>query len=211
MPVLGTYRGADILQLPAYPAPRQIQLDMVDLVATPRSPFTGSVVQSQAWPGGDWWEATITLPKMTADTVGAWRAFLAQCRGSLNVFALRDSANKGIAADEIGTPAVSGVNAAMSRTLNIKGFPAGAARLLLPGDYLQLGRRLHRVLEQVDADDNGNGTAAIWPSIREAAADGDTIIFDKPTGLFRIMDNRRSTLTDETLLTGITFKAIEAK
>ena len=51
----------------------------------------------------------------------------------------------------------------------------------------------------------------IWPSIREATADDDLIEFAKPTVLVRMMDNRSSTLTDETLLTGVTFKVMEAK
>ena len=55
------------------------------------------------------------------------------------------------------------------------------------GDYLQIGQRLHMVISQdVDSDDQGSATINIWPSIREAPNDGDPIILNNPTGLFRL-------------------------
>ena len=99
----------------------------------------------------------------------------------------------------------------MALTLNTKGWLPNAFRLLLPGDQLQLGNRLHRVLDVVNSDANGNAAITLWPSIREATADGDPIILNNPQGLWRLAENRRSVLSDETRLSGISFKCMEAR
>ena len=219
--IIGTYRGVSILQFPSRPSPRQIQLDMVDLVASPRSPFTGAVVQPQVWPGGDWWEATVTLPKMTYQDALVWRAFLAQCRGSLNVFYLYDTSYRGLSemTSVENQPVADTTNLAMSNFLNTRGWSPNSWSTLNAGDQFQLGHRLHRVVGPAGSDADGKAQIPIWPSLREVPPDGQALILadlsaDFPTrvrGLFRLADNRRSTLMDETLLTGITFKAIEAK
>lgn len=210
MAIIGTYSGASIIALPNHPAPKSIELGMNDTNAMSRSPFTAST-QVQAWPGADWWDATIALPQMAATDAAVWSAFLAECRGILNVFYLSDPTYTGPKGTVKGSPVVSGVNNAMATTLNTKGWTPNSFRLLLPGDYLQLGNRLHRVLEQVNSDANGDATVSIWPSIREVSTDGQAIILNKPAGLFRLAENRRSVLTDETRLSGISLKAIEAR
>jgi hypothetical protein len=211
MAVIGSYNGSSsILAFPSKPAPRQIELGMNDTNAIGRSPFTGQT-QVQSWPGADMWDASIALPKLTAEDAAVWSAFLAETRGTLNVFFLSDPTYKGPRGTLKGSPVVSGVNNAMATVLNTRGWTASLYRLLLPGDYLQLGNRLHRVLDQVNSDGSGNATISIWPTLREATADGDAINFNNPKGLFRFVSNRRSVLTDETRLSGVTLKAIEAR
>ena len=94
--------------------------------------------------------------------------------------------------------------------------------MLLPGDYIQIGAtpnaagvagvcRLHRVVTRVDADANGNATIQVWPSLREATTDGETLILKNPVGLFRLAVNTGEILTDETRLSGITLKLVEAR
>jgi hypothetical protein len=215
--VIGTYNGASILAFPTSPAPKQIELAMNDTNAMSRSPFTGST-RVQAWPGADWWDASIALPQLQAANAAVWSSFLAECRGMLNTFLLSDPAYSGPQGTVKGAPVVSGVNNAMATTLNTRGWTPSSFRLLLPGDYLQLGSiasgvpcRLFRVLDQVNSDANGNATITIWPSLREATTDGEAITFNKPAGLFRLAENRRSVLTDITKLSGISLKAIEAR
>lgn len=210
MSVIGSYNSAAIIALPSKPAPRQIELGMNDMVASYSSPFTGST-QLQAWPGADLWDATIALPKLTAPDAAVWSAFLAECRGKLNVFYLSDPTYKGPQGTVKGVPVVNGVNNAMATVLNTRGWTANSFRLLLPGDYLQLGYWLHRVLNQVNSDGSGNATISIWPSSREATTDGQAINLNNPKGLFRLASNRRSVLSDETRLSGVSFKAVEAR
>jgi hypothetical protein len=208
--VIGNYNGASILAFPDNPAPRQIELGMNDMVAMSQSPFTG-VAQVQAWPGADMWDAAIALPKLVAAEAAVWAAFLAECRGRLNVFPIRDPAYRGPKGTAKGLPAARGVNNAMATQLATKGWIANSFGLLLPGDYLQLGYRLHRVLERVNSDGSGYATIVVWPSLREATTDGEAINLNNPSGLFRLATNRRSTLTDETRLSGVTIKAVEAR
>ena len=207
---IGTYNGAAILAFPSHPAPKSIELVMNDTVAMSRSPFTGST-QVQSWPGSDWWEANIALPKLQAADAAVWSAFLAECRGMLNVFYLSDPTYKGPQGTVLGVPVVSGANNAMATQLATKGWTPNSFRLLLPGDYLQLGNRLHKILDVVNSDASGNATITVWPSLREATTDGQAINLNNPRGLFRLAENRRSVLTDETRLSGVSVKAIEAR
>ena len=217
MSIIGSYNGASIIAFPTHPAPKQIELGMSDSVAINRSPFTGST-QTLTWPGADWWDASIALPKLLPTDAAVWSSFLAELRGMQNVFLLGDPTYKGPKGSVLGSPVVNGINNAMSTTLNTRGWQPNAFGLLRPGDYLQLGTiltitnvRLHRVLDLVDSDANGDASITIWPSIREATVDGQAISFNNPQGTFRLATNRRSVLTDETHLSGVSLKAIEAR
>jgi hypothetical protein len=210
MSVIGTYNGANIIALPSCPAFREIELGYNDAVAIVRSPFSGAT-QAQAWPGGDWWDATITLPQMTVKDAAIWTAWLAECRGMANLFYLYDPLHTTPAGTPQGAPVINGANAAMSQTLNTRGWKANTYRLLLPGDLLQIGVHLHRVLDQVNSDANGNATISIWPSIREATTDGEAVVLNNPQGLFRLAENRRSIMATETRLSAVTIKCVEAR
>jgi hypothetical protein len=223
MPVIGTYNGANILAFPSKPGLRQIQVDMVDTVAKQTSPFT-QVSQFQAFPGGDFWTGTITLPQMAVANAAVWSAFLAACRGMQNVFPLghplfRKPAGK----IQQGTkPVISGVNAPMTYTLQTRGWHPNSANLLLPGDRLQIGTvpnnasapglcRLHMVTDPVHSDAGGNAMISVWPSLREATTDGEALVLSNPQGLFRLADNKRSVLTTESRLSGMSFSIMEAR
>ena len=133
----------------------------------------------------------------------------------LNQFYLTDPNHAQPAGTPLGTsagaPCVAGVNLAMATVLNTKGWLPSTMGHLLPGDQLQIGQRLHRVLEQVNSDANGDASISIWPSIREVTTDGDPLTLNNPQGLFRLAENRRSVLTTETLLSGISLKCLEAR
>jgi len=215
MSIIGSYNGASIISFPTYPAPRQIELGMNDSVAINRSPFTGST-QASAWPGADAWDASIALPKLQGANLGktdaaVWSAFLAETRGMLNVFFLHDSNYTGAQGSCNGTPLVNGAQSPMATSLVTRGWTPSSFRLLLPGDYLQLGNRLHRVLDVVDSDASGNATISIWPSLRDALTDGETVNLNNPQGLFRLATNRRSLTADETRLSAVTLKCVEAR
>jgi hypothetical protein len=78
--------------MPLSPGPSEIELGMNDSVAVFTSPFS-QVQQTQQWPGGDYWDATITLPSMYISQSFAWEAFLAELHGRANVFQLGDTRN----------------------------------------------------------------------------------------------------------------------
>jgi len=212
MSVSGTYNGVSIIDVPSSPAPKQVQLECNAMVAIQTNPFSGGTGQVYQSPGGDWWTGQIALPKLTQDQIGTWNAFIAELRGRLNVFLIGDSSYQGAQGSCSGSPLVNGAQAAMATTLVTKGWTVNAFRLLLPGDYLQVGYRLHRVLNVVNSDSTGNATISVFPSLREAVTDGETIILNQPKGLFRLQDNKMSMLVDETRMGALsTLNIVEAR
>lgn len=223
MPVIGTYNGLSIVEMPASPSFREVNLKKHNSNAVLSSPFTGQV-QTQSWPGADWWYGEISLPQLSAPDARAWSAFFSSCRGMLNVFPcghpgfIRPS---GTLSGTTGLPVVSGLNPAMSYALNIRGLKANVRRVLLPGDLIQLNPvlgdgnegvcRLHEVVDPVNADASGNATIDLWPSLREAVTDGTLLSFSRAKGLFRLATNDTSALMTQTRLTGMSFTIIEAR
>ena len=211
MAIIGSFNGASIVAFPASPGLKSLKLINVDAVSKSVSPFTGTT-QVQVWPGGDYWMGSFEVPRMTAAQAAVWSAWQMELRGMANVFMLGDPLYKHPSGVAKGTPVINGAHAAMLTTISTKGWKAGTYRQLLPGDYIQIGYRLHRVLEQANSDANGNTSFAIWPSLREPLSDRTTIILNAPKGLFRLASNSRSMLSDETRLHALgTITFIEAR
>jgi hypothetical protein len=89
----------------------------------------------------------------------------------------------------------------MSQSLITTGWTASRSGLLLPGDYIQIGYRLHRVLDTVNSDSSGNATFEIWPSLREVVPTSTSIVTSNTKGLFRLAGNDRKFSFDITQLT----------
>lgn len=202
-----------LVAIPTSPGPKSVEIAMNDAVSSVQSPFTGQE-QTQAWPGGDYWDATITLPPLTLRKAAAWRGFLAGLRGKANVFQLSDPSAWAATNPMVGTPVVNSsvdtYNLPMTYTLVTRGWTPGASRLLLSGQQFQIGYRLHMVCEDVSADSGGNASIAIWPSLRETPADGTALQLAKPQGLFRLASNRRALQASPEELIALSFKCVEA-
>ncbi len=207
-----TFNNWNIIPLPSVIAPRQIDFTATDSVSVTKSPFT---MQSQTlqWPGADWWQINVSYAPMKIAQANQFIAFLLSLRGQANVFQIGDPLGVKPLGNPSGTPVCSGITAAMSTTLTTRGWTPLRGNLLLPGDYIQLGYRLHRVagVTPIQSDSSGNASIEIWPSVREATTDGQTITLTNTTGLFRLQDNNRDWTARETKVFGISFKAIEAR
>src|ERR1700744_4014490 len=142
--------------IPQFPGMREVEFTASDAVATYVSQFTGQV-QTQQWQGADMWTGTMTLPVLQQPDADAWLSFLLQLRGMANAFQIGDPL-KPHPAGPGGSGTVTAGAAAGAQTIQVS-FGAGA---LLPGDYIQIGYRLYRVL-----DATGSGPIGIWPSVRE--------------------------------------------
>jgi hypothetical protein len=206
------FNGWSIIPMPSSPAPKQIDFAATDAVGMTQSSFTGQS-QIQQFPGADFWSWNVSLPAMSRRQACMWIAFLMAHRGKANVFQLGDPLGRLPMGSASGTPVLDGVQAAMATTITTRGWTANATGVLLPGDYLQIGYRLHQVAQatNVDADANGKASIEIWPSLREAVADGTSIITTGTTGLFRLADNRREWSVNTGRLYGLSFKVIEAR
>jgi hypothetical protein len=200
--------------LPLSPGFRQVEWSQSDSVAETMSPFTRQS-QYQTWPGADWWEATLGLPAMNRNSAAQWIAFQMALRGKLNCFQVGDTYGKTPQGVPQGSPLVDGAvssnNLKMTTTLHTKGWKVSTFRHLLPGDYVQIGLRLHTVLNTVNSDSNGNAVLQLWPSLRETPVDGLALILHNCKGMFRLADNKRTWSQSETRLYGISLKIVEAR
>lgn len=202
------------LALPTHTGIARIRLVARDVVGVSTSPFNfkQQVYRHQ----GQRWEADITLPPMKRADAEQWAAFLLRLRGAYGTFLLNDPQSqtaRGSASTTAGTPVVNGASQTGDE-INIDGLPASATGYLLAGDYVQFGtgaaRTLHKVLENVDSNADGEATLNLWPKIRTAPSDGSSVIVDNARGIFRLSSNETMWDIDQASIYGITFGAIEA-
>jgi hypothetical protein len=212
-----TFNDWTIIDPPSAPGFKGIVLRMNDTVAEARSPFTAKS-QVQAWPGADWWEVEIEMPPLQPSQTAPWQAWLASLQGKGNVFQVGDPSRKMPQNPVVGSVPVcatgalpSAVNLTGATSLVTRGWLPSRQRILLPGDYLQVGYRLYMVLQPVASDAEGNATINVWPTLREQPADDAQIILNYPKGLFRLADNARQISIAVTRLSAVGFKCVEAR
>jgi hypothetical protein len=198
-----------LVSFPTSSGLRSFDVTINDPTSTVTSPYTGQT-QVQAWPGGDMWSGTATLAPLTVAQADDWEAFLMQLRGMSFAFQMGDPLKQTPRGTPSGTPQVdntqNGNNVAMSQSIGTKGWTASTGNLLLRGDYIQVGYRLHRVLDAVTSDSNGNAVISIWPSLREQPTDSSNVITTGTQGLWRLAGPQRTWSFDVTQLTRISFK-----
>jgi len=141
-----------------------------------------------------------------------WSAFLMQCRGMVNAFLIGDPTKKTPKGSMLITGAAPLINGANQVGYNLmtKGWQANAQGVLKRGDWIQIIYRLHKVLDDVNADASGNATIAIWPQIRESPADGSTLTTHNTVGLFRLASNSNNWSINLASIYGMEFKIREA-
>ena len=191
MSIIGTFNGFNLVSLPcattpAVTWPSNIEWDMQEVVSVNRSPFTGQT-QTYDWQNS-WWEGQVSFKPMGRHSFDLWTAFLAQCRGASNAFSLGDpkaALPKGTA---LGTPLVNGASQTGYWVVT-NGWAPSIISILLPGDFIQIGYRMYKVLSPVDTDAGGNATIAIWPNLRDQPASGTPIVTRGCTALFTLKNN----------------------
>lgn len=195
----------NLVAIPTTPAPASIELGYNDAVSVVTSPFTRQT-QTQQWPGGDFWDCTITLPPLTKAQAWAWEAFLAELRGSANVCQIGDPRALTPLTGAAGTPIIGVAAAPMATTINTGGWTT----FPVAGDYLQIQYRLYRIVNS-DPDGGSGAVLEIWPSVREPLALGTPISATAPTGLFRLAKGRRAIQWSPGRLTTLSIQLVEAR
>jgi hypothetical protein len=145
---------------------------------------------------------------MTHKQAQEWIAFLMQIRGQSNVFQLGDLLAATPQGTPSGTPVTNGTQ--FGYQLVTRGWTENAANVLLPGDWIQVGYRLYRNLDVVNADATGNATLNIWPQLRELPTDGTAVITSNTKGLWRLSANQRRWSANEAKIYGISLNIREA-
>ena len=206
-----------LVPTPSSPGFAEVTPGMTDSVAVVSSPYVPSQVQAQAWPGSDGWTMTCLLPKMLPWQTGAWVGFLGALRGRLNVFQVGDQSRPNplgvvrIASKLVVDSSLPANNQVATNVLSTRGWTPNVFRQLLPGDYLQVGYRLHVVTAQVNSDSNGDAQISVWPSLRETPADATAIVLSNPVGLFRLVANHREWHTTVDRISQLSLQAMEAR
>lgn len=198
-----------LVSFPTSPGLLSFDIEADDSAGTIVSPYTMQT-QTMAWPGGDMMSGTCTLAPLIQEYADDWIAFLLQLRGMTNAFQMGNPQKATPRGTPSGWPQVdnsqSGGNAAMSQSLTTKGWTQSTSGLLKRGDYIQIGYRRHRVLDDVNSDASGNATIAIWPSLREQPTDSGTVLTSNTKGLWRLATNKRKWSFDITQTTTLSFQ-----
>ncbi len=197
-----------LVSLPTEPGFRTVDFSFAEAVASYKSPFTGQT-QTQRWPGADTLSGSFSLPPLTQWAADEWVAALMMLRGPVNVFQLGDPLKKIPRGRAGGVPLVDGAVTATSSTITTRGWIAGRFGVLLPGDYMQIGYRLYRVLDRINADATGKAAIPVFPTVREALTDATPIVLASPRGLFRLANNTNKWSADYTRLSAISIDFIE--
>lgn len=198
------------LQLPDNGAGiESFKLTAIHAVGVLRSPFTFAT-QTQRHPGQAW-SVEVGIAPCHEHGAEPWMAFLLRLNGPHGTFLMGDPWHRSPRGAATGSPKVRGNHAARTATLMTGGWTANTPGILLEGDYIQIGERLHKLLLDADSDASGQATLEIFPSLRVAVADDEAIITEEPKGLFRLAD-AESTLTeiDKERFYAISFTAMEA-
>lgn len=112
-------------------------------------------------------------------------AFLLKLRGGAGRFRFGDPFHSQPMGKARGAPIVVSAVAG-GQTLTTSNWMPNHPSQLLAGDYLQLGERLYRVLDDVASDASGNATLTVWPNLRGSYDAGTALKLRNPTGLWRL-------------------------
>lgn len=209
------------LTMPTVTGMARISLRAINGTLLTRSPFTYKE-QVQTF-GAQRWEADISLPPMKRAAAETWIAWLMSLKGQRGTFYLSDPTAytpRGSARDtntiEVfnnGTTLVPANDTIYFDTdqNNVTGY-------LKAGDYIQLGtgadgtQHLHKVLQDVNTDENGGCEVVIWPNIRRAAHKVDDyadIKVQNTAGIFRLNSSETTWDINQAQTYGLNFTAVE--
>lgn len=191
MSIIGSFNGTNIIGLPCdvlsgVTHPSSIEWDAQEVVSTSISPFTGQVQVYDFQ--NSWWEAQVSFPPMNRNAIDAWSSFILECRGQSNFFQLGDPKATTPKGTPSGGPVVSGAGQT-GYNLVTRGWTINRTNLLMYGDFLQVGYRLYKVMDNVNSDGSGNATIHLWPNLRDQPVDGLALVTSNCKGLFRLKNN----------------------
>ena len=163
------------------------------------------------WPGQRW-EATISLRPMKREAAAPWSAWFSRLDAQVGTFLLPDPLRAIPLGTPTGTPLVDG-GSQTGKTLATKGWTPNSVAVLKADDRIQigagLGARLHKVLDDVDADANGDATIPVWPAIAWAHDDETPLTTSNAMGLFELAQSSLDHQHRRRLfMEGLTFQAV---
>ncbi len=169
-----------------------------------QSPLTGDVQVQER--DGARWVTQLSLTRGSADSrrMDALLAALAGPVGQVYMPDFRRLKAKGSLA---GSPQL---DSGTGQTLSLSGFTPNATGVLLSGDLIQTSEgRAHMVVQDIDADEDGEASVPIVPRLREAVTVG-ALVTDNCRVLMRLIDDdQASNPTDNRLQTAFELQLTE--
>jgi len=186
----------------------QINLRAANATAVAESPFTyAQQVHAHA---GQRWEASVSVTPALRQYSEPWVAFLLSLKGRVGTFYLGDPAGatpRGAAKDNSDTLTIGTQTAVGDTQLVISGATT-ATGYFLPGDYIQVGSQLFKVLASADSSAS-SVTVDVWPDVRSVQSVGTSVVSTNAKGLFRLASGVSEWSISNANTYGIAFEAIE--
>lgn len=164
-----------------------VTLRAVNIVGQQLGPFNFGR-EIQVFPGARWEMEIAFLPVERAEAQRL-EAFLVSLRGRAGRFRLADPYRSLPLGSNLGTPLVRVATAAGDEDVLTKGWDPDETDLLKAGDFIEIGQRLHMVLQDVDSDASGHATVKVWPPVREVHAIDDPLVTENARGVFALDAN----------------------
>lgn len=164
-----------------------VTLRAVNIVGEQRGPFN-SKREVQVFPGAHW-EIEIAIAPVLRAEAQRFEAFLLSLRGKAGTFRLADPYRSLPLGSNLGTPLIRVATVAGDEAVLTKGWTATQVDALKAGDFIQIGTRLHMVLQDADADASGHATVNVWPPVREVHAVDAAVVTENARGVFALDAN----------------------
>tara|TARA_R100000773_G_C4220566_1_gene119282 strand:- start:733 stop:1329 length:597 start_codon:yes stop_codon:yes gene_type:complete len=178
------------------------QWSIIRGVGISESPFTG--VQQTVEFDLAKWKAVLSLPPMKRSQAHEWVSFLVKLHGRRGTFFLSDNDARAPQNSISGSVTVTNAASAGDIVLTLTGTTAFSA-----GDYVQIGTGSSSRLHMVVADQSGGSTIQIEPKLKSSVAQGTTITYTNPKGIFRMDSNELMWDTNAVSAYGISFSCSE--
>ena len=176
-----------VQNFPADIGQTDVTLRAVNIVGEQRGPFNAKR-EIQVFPGAHWEIEVAFLPVLRAEAQRL-EAFLLSLRGKAGTFRLADPYRSLPLGSNLGTPLVRVATVAGDEAVLTKGWTVSQPDALKAGDFIEIGTRLHMVLQDADADASGNATVNVWPPIRQVHAVNAPVITRNARGVFALDAN----------------------
>lgn len=181
---------------------------LIHAVEVSESPFT---FQQQTYENqGDIWQVDLSIEVFSRVDAEAYNTFLLKLNGRKGTFTMPIFGSETPLGSAGGTPLVKGASQT-GHDLVVDGCPVSTTGWLKSGDWIQLGTRLHKVLNDVNTNSSGEATITVMPKIVVSPADNDPVVVSNAKGVFRLVKNENPINAKPDGKHRISFTAREAK
>ena len=161
------------------------------------------------------WSATVTLPPMLRSDAGNWQSFILKCHGRVGTFLIGDPDARTPRGNISGSVTLGSNASVGDYTVTLATSQTSQVNVFRAGDYLQFGSgatsKLHMIVDDANSDSSGNVNVNIEPAIKTAVSSGQTVVYNNPKGVFRMVNPEISWDADELSKYGISFVIMEAQ